>query len=281
MIRIGGLLLLAVGSLTPCFGQANYDAGYVEAAPHAKKGYALFQEGKLDQAESEYRQAVKFSGKTADFWLGLAAVCTKKERWQDVADAYAKVLELDPNNTSILADYSDALRRLKKFDEAIALLKRAVEIDSGNASLHQRLADLYTEKGNGDLAISEYQAAIGLKSDDPVLHYNLARLLWAVNQRDEAIQSYKTAEQLAPDVAAYHAAVGYSLYNIKDYNGAIEAFQKAARFAVNDVSIQQSLQTAINARDYEKQQADLKAKQEAAERAEAARLAPKYPKRHR
>src|SRR5438874_1827083 len=125
MIRTTCALSICVLSQCAAFSQAGFDAGYAAAAPHAGKGYTLFQAGKLDQAEEEYREAVKYQPGNADFWLGLAAVCVKRDHWDDAANAYKKVSEIDPNKIEILADYADALRRIKKYDEAVAAMKRA------------------------------------------------------------------------------------------------------------------------------------------------------------
>lgn len=108
-------------------------------------GNALLQEGHVDEAMVQFREAQK----------------------QGLADAGA------------FFDLGNALLQAGRVDEAIAQYGEALKIDPGNAPAHGNLGSALLRKGRVDEAIAQYQEALKIQPDSAMFQNNLARVIWA------------------------------------------------------------------------------------------------------
>src|SRR5215471_7115079 len=172
------ILTAGVFAIQAAGAQPNYDPSYVAAAPHAAKGFELFQQGKFPESEAEYRQAIKHCPLTMDFQVGLAAACVKNQRLDEAAGIYRMVLDKEPTRVELLDDYGDVLYQLKKLEEALTIYKRSIESDPKTTVSHRKLGTVLTELGKGNEAIAEYQKAIEAEPNDGSLYYALGTIQW-------------------------------------------------------------------------------------------------------
>lgn len=97
----------------------------------AAVGYNLYQQGKLDDAETVFRGLAATDNKSAYGYAGLGAVAMAK-RPSDLPTAYeniSKAAELAPHDPTILANLGEVLLRQGKFAEAGQQFKKALELD--------------------------------------------------------------------------------------------------------------------------------------------------------
>ena len=90
---------------------------------------------RLEHAVAQSRQRVTVDPKDAGSWAMLAHSYDMLGRPADASAAYAKLLELRPDDAQVLADAADsmALARGRKFDgEPMRLIRRALELDPNN-----------------------------------------------------------------------------------------------------------------------------------------------------
>ena len=62
------------------------------------RAYLAYREGKFDQAQQLYREALRLDERNTDALLGLAAIAQRRGADSTAAHYYAKVLELDPRD---------------------------------------------------------------------------------------------------------------------------------------------------------------------------------------
>jgi len=129
-----------------------------------------------------------------------------------------------------------ALRRLRRFDEALQSLQRAK--DAGAEALNVSLEKTATQRyaGNVDAAAKEIRSCANFANVSAEYHYQLARLQEVLGEYDKAIENYKTALQLAPNHqrALFHLAYRYDLSGHEDE--AIEYYKKVVAAAPTYVS---------------------------------------------
>src|SRR5207245_8158495 len=80
----------------------------------------------------------------------------------------------------------------RRYEEAIAQLRRTIEIDPSFYYAHYQLGEALEFKGNRDAAIAEYQKARELNDDTFVR----ALLAHAIAKSGNAVQAIKVVEQL-------------------------------------------------------------------------------------
>lgn len=121
-----------------------------------------------------------------------------------------------------------ALRRIRKFDEAIQNLQWAKDLGAEALNVSLEKAATYRHAGNLEAAAKEIKSCSNFENVSAEYHYQLARLLEAQGQYDRAIANYKTALELAPahQRSQFHLAYRYDLSGQEDL--AIEHYKEVA-----------------------------------------------------
>ena len=122
---------------------------------------------------------------------------TEEFDWKGAERKFLEALEIDPKSWDVLTMYSIYfLLPLRRFDEAIAVSRKALELDPLSPLTHTNLGIIYLMAGQLDRAVEQQHHALLL---DP--HYWMAnlRLGWtylSMGKYEDAIQALETAAQL-------------------------------------------------------------------------------------
>ncbi len=151
-------------------------------------GMAAIQGGQWDQAVAAFTKASEIDPKQHVIWaqlaesnMGLAKTKTGDEQMaamNKAYEAYAKAIELKPDDSGYHNNYALALARGKKFPEAEAELNKAAQIDPSKAGTY---------------------------------YYNLGALLVNNSQLEPAGQAFKKAIEADPNHADSHYQYGIYL----------------------------------------------------------------------
>jgi Flp pilus assembly protein TadD len=90
---------------------------------------ALYEEGKLGQAEVLLQGLVALHPERAEFWSALGATMVRQDRWDEALPALSVALELDPDDTSTLVNRGECYLALADNEAAAADFERAMELD--------------------------------------------------------------------------------------------------------------------------------------------------------
>jgi Flp pilus assembly protein TadD len=107
---------------------------------HGALGAYFYREGRLPEAEAQFRDALK----------------------------------IKPESAGILANLSATLGRSGNYDEAIVLLQKSLRLKPNEPGNHNNLGIFYIGIGKTEEAIREFTEAIRLKPDYPQAKGNLA-----------------------------------------------------------------------------------------------------------
>lgn len=128
-------------------------------------GYALRQNGKLDEAEKNLKEAIALAPNMGQAHCNLS------------------VVYFDQN----------------KFEDALKSAQDAVKIDANNAIFRLVLGNAMSKSGNLAGAEQEYRVALHLKSDYENAHYHLGRVLMEQGKENDARFSLAEALKLDPN----------------------------------------------------------------------------------
>ena len=140
----------------------------------------------LDAGGKEFRRAIELnpSYATAHHWyawhLGLL------RRFDEAIAEMRKAQSLDPLSLIINADLAELLVIAHSYDESIQQSRTTIEMDPNFAMAHNQLAQAYLQKHMTNEAVAEMQTAIRLSPDSPAFIANLARAYVASGKRSEA-----------------------------------------------------------------------------------------------
>jgi protein O-mannosyl-transferase len=188
------------------------DKKYPNFAPvHDNLGIALHQQGKTEEAISNFRTAIALQPK----------------------------YPLPHSNLGL------ALFRKGAINEAISQYKIAVKIKPDFEQAHSNLGSALLYKGKVKEAISQYKIAIKIKPNYAASHSNLGNALLAEGRTEEAISQYKMAIKLNPDLAEAYNNLGHVFYKNQMTEKAITHYRKAIELKPGFKKALQNLNTAL------------------------------------
>lgn len=160
--------------------------------PLLNSAYLAYREGKFDQAQQLYREALKLDERNTDALLGLAVIAQRRGADSMAAHYYAKVLELNPRDAVANAGMS----ALTTDDNVESRLKILLNEQQNSSSLHFALGNHYAAQERWGEAQQSYFNAYKLEPKNAGLAFNLAISLERLGQKKLAAQYYQSALQL-------------------------------------------------------------------------------------
>jgi TolB-like protein/Flp pilus assembly protein TadD len=189
----------------------------------------------------EYDRAIQLNPNdaTAHHWLANDSLSALGQSENEIAEM-KRALELDPLSLIINVNLGAAYIHARRFDEAIAQLRKTVEMDGGFYYGRYNLALALELNGSTSEAIAEYQRAIA-SNDDPLPLALLGHLYARIGRRDEARQILEQLRERRRQryVQAYCLAVVN--LGLGDHNEAIywleEGYRERDGFAMGIIRI--------------------------------------------
>ena len=189
------------------------------AEAHAALGlYLHYFEFDRAGGEKEMRRAIQLNPNyaTAHEWLAVD-ILTALKRFDEAVAEIKRAEELDPLSSVVGTNAGYTLVFARRYDEAIAQLKRVLTLDPNYAYALYTLGYAFDGKGMYAEAIVEYRRSLAL-NDDPFAKALLVRSLAKSGKRDEAL---KLVAQLKADsaqryVSHYCLAIAYTALGEKE-----------------------------------------------------------------
>ncbi|HJV75034.1 MAG TPA: tetratricopeptide repeat protein [Noviherbaspirillum sp.] len=189
------------------------------------EGNALKAQGRLDEAEAYFRQALALKPEFAEAHQNIAWTLQVRGRFDEAIDCYRRLLALTPDDVATYVSLGHAYRAMHKLADAAACYLSALELKPDYADAYANLGAIFSDQGNPDAAIEACQAALTFKPDLAEAHCNMGLAYAAKDNLDEAIQRYQTALALKPDFTHAYNALGAALVKRGELDEATKCFQ--------------------------------------------------------
>ena len=183
------------------------------ATAHNELGSALVGQGKVAEAESEFREAIRIKPDLATAHTNLGAIlCDRKHDYEAAIAAFHEALRLQPDDPDAHFYLGNALRGQGKLDQAEAEYREVIRLKPNYAGAYKGLgALLCDDKHDYEGAIAAFREAIRLKPDWAEAHSDLGNALGGQGKLSEAEAEYREAIRLKPDFAQAHNAYAWLL----------------------------------------------------------------------
>jgi serine/threonine-protein kinase len=153
----------------------------------------------IAKAEAALNKGLTLDHDSSEAHTAQAVLKWLKWEWEESETEFKRVVELSPGNVTALARYSDVLRGVGKFDEAIVVLRRFVQLDTtNNPSMRIPLACGFIDAKRYDEAISELRDVVRLLPDDAYALNLLAAAYAAKGTTGEAVAAAEKSLALLP-----------------------------------------------------------------------------------
>ncbi len=137
------------------------------------------------------------AGAKQHFDYGVAL--QKENRWQEAEEQYKIALRLNPSAPKSHMNLAVALMAQAKFDEAAPHMEEALRLEPNDGEFHLRYANLLQRIGRGDEVGPQYEAAARLLTDSPEAHYNYALFLASAGKGNDSLSELRQVVQLKRD----------------------------------------------------------------------------------
>ncbi len=200
---------------------------------HCNLGAAIFEQGRLDEAISHYRQALHIKPHYVGAHYNLGTALQSQGRLDEAISHFHKALRVNPDYAEAHNNLGISLRAQGKLDEAISHYRQALQLRSDFAEAHNGLGNVLATRGNLDEAISHFRQALQAKPDFAEAHYNLGLALKLQGKLDKAISHFLQALQARPDFAEAHDNLGTAFKSQSKLDKAISHFRQALQSRPN------------------------------------------------
>lgn len=118
-----------------------------------------------------------------------------------VAEAWTKVIEIEPAFAEAHYNLGLALSLEGKYEEAIPHFEKSISLNPYFVKGYQALGDTLLRLNRNEEAGRQYLKALELNPDDPAIHHNLGVSYYNDGKTDEAIAEYQKALEIEPNYA--------------------------------------------------------------------------------
>ena len=140
-----------------------------------------------ERSAEKAEQLAKDPGDKETIWFMLGAIYERQKEFDRAEQEFRKVLEVNPNNASVLNYYGYMLAdRGVRLDEAFALIQRAVTQDPGNGAYLDSLGWAYFKQGKLAEAEETLRKAADRSPHDPTVLGHLAEVYMKLGQTERA-----------------------------------------------------------------------------------------------
>ena len=163
------------------------------------QGQRLFREGKIDEAEAKFRQAIRYAPNYAYSWADLGVCFAKRQQW-DSALAYLEIANgLNPFNSDTYNSMGFALLNLGDSARGEQYCLDALRLKPTNFTARGNLTQLYARQNRRQELIALLVGIVALDSVPQGHYFDAADQLLRLDATDAAVRVCRRALETGAD----------------------------------------------------------------------------------
>ena len=215
-----------------------------------KLGLALFQKGKVAEAEKYFRSVLELSPNNPHALNLLGLLCVNTKRAAEAIDCLSQALEVNAQDHQACANLGLAYQQLGQLTQACHYLQRAAQL-APNPSLLNNLGNVLRESGEPCLAVKVFDQALSMQPNFAECWSNKAAALRDDDQLELALQTVDRALQLDGELPQALCIKAEILMALSHLEPALQNF--AQSLARDDMQVAAWLGQATVLRDLDRQ----------------------------
>jgi tetratricopeptide (TPR) repeat protein len=162
-------------------------------------------------------------GAKSEIWNQIKAdILEKKIVVEKAADAYRRVLDLDPDNKNARNRLGQIFLKKKKLDEALDQFREIQKSDTEDLNIRTKMGLIYLEQGKLDQAILEFNFVLAANPRDDRVRYYLGAAYTEKDALDQAVSEFK---KIPPESALFVDSIRNITLILRKQNKASEAIR--------------------------------------------------------
>ncbi|MFH1552648.1 MAG: tetratricopeptide repeat protein [Candidatus Omnitrophota bacterium] len=162
------------------------------------KGRLTLAAGKTEEAEQDFKEAVRVDPTYDNGYMGLALAAFIKGQSHIGIEYLEQVIEINPKHSEALLILGSAYSEAGQNQKSLQTAKKAVEINPYDYDSLVNLGTAYTRQGYLQEGARYYLEATRLYPERPLAYYNLAHVFLAGGQEQEAAKWLRKALDVDP-----------------------------------------------------------------------------------
>ena len=168
------------------------------AAQHLRQGYTLYNQGNIDGAIRQWRQAIDQAPGHAEAHYRIGIALQERGELPQAITALREATRLNPDEATIHIHLARACEAAGNTQDALAAYRKALQLVPTSAHVHHRIGHVLAAQGDLAGAMQAWRQTIHLQPDYAYAYVSLGRALGQSGQKNEAVAVYEQALQLDP-----------------------------------------------------------------------------------
>nr|MBN2278927.1 tetratricopeptide repeat protein [candidate division Zixibacteria bacterium] len=205
-----------------------FDIGFENAfLTHFNLGITYERQGKLPQAEIEYRLAIEENPYSATGLNNLGVVMYHQGKLDQALEVLERAIKYDPNFADAYNNIGLVYEGRNNFPQAINYYRQAFVIDPKLYQSQMNIGDIHLTQKQYDQAEESYRRALEIAPEAPEIYFKLGGLYARMTRYDQAEQMYERGEQYGELSASDYVNRANIYYMTRRPDRAIETYRKA------------------------------------------------------
>ena len=197
------------------------------ARVHSQLGLALKSQGKLDEAVTHYKDALRINPDYANAHNDLGLVLTRQGKLDQAIEHYNTALQLEPDLYHVHCNLADTLAQQGKIDQAVNHYTAALQINPDLPDAHNNLGYILMHHGKLDEAITHFIEALRIRPNFANAHHNFGYALTRQGRLDQAAAHYTEALRIKPNFPEVHNDLAVILVQLGKLDEALNHYHHA------------------------------------------------------
>jgi len=190
---------------------------------------ALHQAGQLNGAEALYQKVLNTEPNHADALHLLGVLQAQRDKPALAVELISRAIAIDSTKAVFFSNCGNALRTLKRLDEALSHHDRALALSPDAAEIHYNRGNVLRDCKRYDDALDSYDRALALQPDHAEAYFNRANVLLDSQRPEQALTNYDQAIALKSHHVEAYCYRGNALLALKRPEQALNSYDAALR----------------------------------------------------
>jgi non-specific serine/threonine protein kinase len=176
----------------------------------------FFNNFTISQAESAAKsraaatKALELDPSLAESHVSMGQVLENFDWGFDAAEReFRRALVINPRYGTGLQWYAELLENLGRYDESLAMIRRAQEADPFSLIINAVHGQILCRSGRTKEAVAQFQKTLDLERNFPLGHFLFALTLVHDGKNDEAVKELEQAVRSSPESSVYRSMLAY------------------------------------------------------------------------
>jgi len=123
---------------------------------------------------------------------------------------FRRALAINPGYATGLQWYAELLEDMARYDEALAMIRRAQEADPFSLIINAVHGQILSRSGRTKEAVAQFQKTLDLERNFPLGHFLFGLALVRDGKNEEAVKEFEQAVQSSPESPVYRSMLAYA-----------------------------------------------------------------------